>query len=126
MRGSNARLWGRDLHGNRESVFVKAVFRFISFVFLAAAVGVGVLDSIRSVSTSSVDLLSAQDAWVKFFPASLAMAEGLVAHYIHPEAWRWVANGLSAVPAFAILLGLSLLFWMAGYKKRKVMGRFSA
>lgn len=105
---------------------MKTVFRFISFLFLAAAVGVGVLDSIRSVSTSSVDLMSAQDAWVKFFPASVTMVEAGVAHYIHPEAWRWVENGLSMVPAFAVLLALSLLFWMAGYKKHKAIGRFAA
>lgn len=105
---------------------MKAVFRFISFVFLAAAVGVGVLDSVRSVSTSSVDLLSVQDVWAKIFPASPAMAEGLVAHYIHPEAWRWVEITLSAVPAFALLLALSLLCWMVGYRKRRVVGRFSA
>ncbi|MET0171174.1 hypothetical protein [Agrobacterium sp. lyk4-40-TYG-31] len=105
---------------------MKAILRLISFLFLAAAVGVGALDSVRSVATSSVDMMSAQDVWSKFFPASLTMAEGIVAHYIHPEAWRWVGNGLSAVPAFAVLLALSLLFWMAGYRKPRVMGRFSA
>ncbi|KQO77191.1 hypothetical protein ASF29_08625 [Rhizobium sp. Leaf262] len=105
---------------------MKAILRFISFLFLAAAVGVGALDSIRSVATSSVDLMSARDVWSSYFPSSLAMAEGMTAHYIHPEAWRWVENGLSAVPAFAVLLALSLLFWMAGYKKPRVLGRFSA
>ncbi|XUY26795.1 hypothetical protein RMR21_014720 [Agrobacterium sp. rho-8.1] len=105
---------------------MKAIFRFISFVCLAAAVSVGVFDSIRSVSTSSVDLMSARDVWFEFFPASLAMAQAGVAHYIHPEAWRWSENGLSMVPAFAVLLALSLLFWMAGYRKRRALGRFSA
>lgn len=106
--------------------FMKAIFRLISFLFLAAAVGFGSLDSVRSVATSSVDMMSAQDVWSKFFPASQAMAEGIVAHYIHPEAWRWFESGLSTVPAFAILLAVSLLFWMAGYRKPKVVGRFAA
>ncbi|WP_320200289.1 hypothetical protein RMR16_014015 [Agrobacterium sp. rho-13.3] len=105
---------------------MKTFFRLLSFMFLAAAVGVGVLDSIRSVSTYSVDMVSARDAWVQFFPLSLAMAESAIAHYIHPEAWRLVEIGLSVVPAFAVLLGLSLLFWMAGYRRPRALGRFSA
>ncbi len=105
---------------------MKAIFRFISFLCLAAAVGVGVFDSIRSVATSSVDMMSARDVWFQVFPTSLAMAKAGVEHYIHPEAWRWLENGLAMVPAFAILLGLSLLFWMAGYRKRRTLGRFSA
>ncbi|NTJ41045.1 hypothetical protein G6L28_00340 [Agrobacterium larrymoorei] len=101
---------------------MKALFRFISFLFLIAAMAVGVFDSIRSVSTSSVDLLSVGEGWQQLLPASLAMAEASVAHYIHPEAWRWIDNGLSIIPAFAVLLGFSLLFWMAGYKQRRKMG----
>lgn len=105
---------------------MRAIFRLVSFLLLVTAVGVGALDSVRSVATSSIDVMSALDVWSKFLPASLTMAEGMVAHYIHPEAWRWIENGLSAVPAFAVLLALSLLFWMAGYRKPRVMGRFSA
>lgn len=101
---------------------MKAVCRFISFLFLVAAIAVGVFDSIRSVSTSSVDLLSVREAWQQALPASLAMAETTMAHYIHPEAWRWVENGLSMVPAFAVFLALSLLFWMVGYRKRRTFG----
>lgn len=105
---------------------MKSIFRLISFLCLAAAVGVGVYDSIRSVSTSSVDLLSTRDVWFQYFPSSLAMVQAGFDHYIHPEAWRWLENGLSMVPAFAVFLALSLLFWMAGYSKRRALGRFSA
>ena len=105
---------------------MKALFRLVSFLFLAAAIYVGVLDSIRSVSTSSIDTLSARSAWGEIFPSSLAVTQNIIAHYIHPEAWRWVELGLSAVPAFALLLALSLLFWMVGYRKPRFAGRFSA
>ncbi|MGV1915505.1 hypothetical protein [uncultured Agrobacterium sp.] len=105
---------------------MKALLRFFSFLLLLCAIAVGVFDSIRSVSTSSIDLLSFREGWAEVFPSSLAMAESMTAHYIHPEAWRWIENGLDAVPAFAVLLGLSLLSWMAGYRKPRPHGRFAA
>ncbi len=105
---------------------MKALFRFISFLLLAGAVAIGVFDSIRSVSTSSISLMSFTGGWAELSPSSLAMAESITAHYIHPEAWRWIENSLSAIPAFTVLLGLSLLFWMAGYRKPKPLGRFAA
>jgi DMSO reductase anchor subunit len=107
---------------------MKSVFRFFSFVFLAVAILAGALDSIRSVSTSTVSIVSLAAAWFDIFPALLAMAEAAVTHYIHPEAWRWVAMCLSGLPAFAVLLGLSLLCWMIGYRKpkRQIGHRFVA
>lgn len=105
---------------------MKALFRFVSFLLLAGAVAIGIFDSIRSVSTSSVDLMTFGQGLAQLFPSSLAMAESVTAHYIHPEAWRWIEDGLSAIPAFAVLLGLSLLFWMAGYRKPRPLGRFAA
>ncbi|MFK0206787.1 hypothetical protein [Agrobacterium sp. NPDC090283] len=105
---------------------MKAFLRFLSFLFLVAAVFLGVLDSIRSVSTSSVNITGILSAWNYLLPASRTMVEAAMAHYIHPEAWRFIENALSAAPAFAVSLALSLLFWMAGYRKHKAMRRLSA
>ncbi len=105
---------------------MKSLFRFLSFLLLAAAVGIGTLDSIRSVSTSSVDLTSFLEGWTVAAPSSLAIVKDATTHYIHPEAWRLIETGLSAIPAFAVLLGLSLLLWMAGYRRRRLLGRFAA
>ncbi|MBW9073477.1 hypothetical protein KXS05_07410 [Rhizobium sp. SA279] len=105
---------------------MKAFLRFLSFLFLVAAVFLGVLDSIRSVSTSSVNITGILSVWNYLLPASRTMVEAAMAHYIHPEAWRFIENTLSAVPAFAVSLALSLLCWMAGYRKHKAMRRLSA
>ena len=99
---------------------MKAFLRFLSFLFLAAAIVQGVFDSIRSVSTSSIDVTGLLPLWNYAFPSSRAMVETGVAHYIHPEAWRWIENTLTILPAFAVLLALSLLFWMMGYKKQRL------
>jgi hypothetical protein len=105
---------------------LKSLCRFLSFLCLTAAVCAGTLDSIRSVSTSHLVITSFSAAWAELLPASMAMAETGFAHYIHPEAWRWVSGLLSGIPAFAFLLGLALLFWIAGYRKQKTQGRFAA
>ena len=101
---------------------MKAIVRFASLLLLIAAVGVGVFDAIRSVSTSSINLLSLKEGLDLLSPSLLAMAEAMIAHYIHPQAWRILETGLSIVPAFAVLLGLSLLSWMAGYTHRPAKG----
>ncbi|MDS7595795.1 hypothetical protein [Agrobacterium tumefaciens] len=104
---------------------MKAFLRFLSFLFLAAAIVQGVFDSIRSVSTSSINVTGLLPLWSYAFPSSAAMVETAVAHYIHPEAWRWIENALTILPAFAVLLLLSLLCWMMGYRKQKA-SRYSA
>nr|WP_246746691.1 hypothetical protein [Agrobacterium burrii] len=108
---------------HNRGVPMKAFLRFLSFLLLLAAVFLGVLDSIRSVSTSSVNITGILSVWNYFLPASRTMVEAAVGHYIHPEAWRFIENALSALPAFAFFLVLSLLCWMAGYRKHKVMRR---
>ena len=105
---------------------MKAFLRFLSFLFLVAAVFLGVLDSIRSVSTSSVNITGILSVWNYLLPASRTMAEAAMAHYIHPEAWRFIENALLAVPASAFFLVVSLFCWMVGYRKHKTMRRLSA
>ncbi len=104
---------------------MKAFFRFLSFLSVIVAVFIGVLDSIRSVSTSTVSITGILAAWNYLFPQSRTMAEAALAHYIHPQAWRFVENALSAVPASAFFLALSLLCWMAGYRKNRTARRMS-
>jgi hypothetical protein len=111
--------------GRKRGILMKAFLRFLSFLLLIAAVFLGVLDSIRSVSTSSVNITGVLSVWNYLLPASRTMVEAALAHYIHPEAWRFIENALSGLPAFAFFLALSLLCWMGGYRKRKVMRRSS-
>lgn len=54
---------------------MKAFLRFLSFLFLVAAVFMGVLDSIRSVSTSSVNITGILSVWDYLLPASRTMVE---------------------------------------------------
>lgn len=84
---------------------------------LVLAVLVAVQDCVRSVATQSVDLMSASALWVLAWPSSMVISQDLVAHYLHPEAWRSFHAALSDVPASGLLLVVALIFWMGGYRK---------
>jgi hypothetical protein len=101
-------------------LIIKATFRFLSFVSLVLAVLVGVLDSVRSVSTDAIDVMSATMAWSLIWPSSLSFTQGLVSHYLHPEAWRSFHSALSDIPASACLLTVAFVFWLVGYRKQRV------
>lgn len=105
---------------------IRTFFHFLSLVALIAAILAGTLDAIESVSSSSVVVTSLGNHWQNLDVVSLALVEGWLTHYIHPDGWRWVATPLLAQPAFAVFLVLALLFWMIGYRRPRFAGRFSA
>lgn len=94
-------------------------FRFLSLLCLLAAIAAGTVDSIASVASFKVTLTSFETDWLSFSPSTLALVKQWVEHYIHPEAWRSGAAIVIAQPAFVVLLGLSLVFWMIGYRRRR-------
>lgn len=101
-------------------LFIKGLFRILSFVALVLAVLVGVMDSVRSVSTQALDMMSAHAIWSLLFPQTLDFTADMVEHFIHPEAWRTILHFLSETPASGVLLVISLLLWMIGYRKQKL------
>ncbi len=105
---------------------LRFVFHAVSALALLAAIIAGTLDSIQSVSASSVVLTSLGNAWLNLDPESLALSEIYAETYISPDLWRPFVAPVLAQPAFAVFLALALLFWVAGYEKPRFAGRFSA
>lgn len=105
---------------------MRILLRIISFACLVLAVALSALDSIESVAESSVILTSLGQVWARLNASSLAA--GIEAAGGLPFA-AWTTRGLSwvlAQPAFAVLLVLSLLAWIGGYRKIPAAGRFAA
>lgn len=65
-------------------------------------------------------------AWFAASPGTMNTAKLMVERYIHPYIWDPVMQWLLMQPTFIVLLVTSLLFWMIGYKRPLVAGRFSA
>jgi len=101
-------------------------FHFFSLLALVAAIGAGTVDAIQSVAASSTTLASLGDLWIAISPGTLVAAEDAVEFYIHPEAWQQGAAFVLAQPGCAVFLVLALILWIAGYRRPKPFGRFTA
>jgi hypothetical protein len=105
---------------------LRTVFHFLSLLALAAAVLVGTIDSIQSVSSSDIVLTSLGNAWLNLDAESLTLAEFAASDYISADIWRPFVAPVLAQPACVVFLVLALIFWIIGYKRRSFAGRFSA
>jgi hypothetical protein len=104
---------------------MRFLLRFLSLLFLAAAVIVGIVDSIQSVAGETVALTPFGAALFSINPAILAAAEAYFRAHLSAYLWDTLVEWILLQPAFVVFLTLSLLLWLVAYK-REPMGRFSA
>lgn len=97
---------------------MRFLLRFTSLLLLILAILAGTFDSIRSISERKVALASVASTVGMLQPVYPALAKRIPPSYMDADGGTW-AGRLSSVPAFAAFLVLSLLFWMAGYKKQR-------
>lgn len=105
---------------------MRFVARALSLMFLVIAVIAGLVDAIQSVASGRPALTALGQAWTDASPDTLALVGGLFAANLPEWAWDPGAQWVLAQPAFAVFLGLSLLFYLAGYRRVKPAGRFAA
>ncbi|MDX1294432.1 MAG: hypothetical protein R3265_16570 [Hyphomonas sp.] len=105
---------------------MRFVARVLSLIFLVFAVLAGLVDAIQSVAASELVLTPLIEAWSAGSPDTLDFVEGLVAEYLPGPAWDTGLAWVLAQPASAVFLAVSLLFYLAGYRRAKPAGRFSA
>ncbi|MDR6755281.1 hypothetical protein J2Y48_000554 [Mycoplana sp. BE70] len=102
------------------------VFRLLSLITLAMAIMAATLDAIQSVAASEPVLTPLAVAWTAASPQSIAFVADTIMNRLSPLLWDPVALWVLSQPAAAVLLALSLLFWMVGYKRQPFAGRFTA
>jgi len=100
--------------------------RVLSLIFLVFAVLAGLVDAIQSVAADQLVLTPLIDMWSLNSPETLAFMQALVVQYFPQQIWDAGVIPVLEQPASAILLVLSLLFYLAGYRRRKPAGRFAA
>jgi hypothetical protein len=110
----------------RPEVSMRFLLRLASLIALAVAVIAGTIDSIQSVAASAVVITPMGDAWQDLSPSSLSALQSSISYYVNPRFYALLFQWLMLQPAFAVFLVLSLLFWMVGYKKPPMAGRFAA
>lgn len=102
------------------------VFRCFSVVFLALAVIFAILDGARSVGASELVTKPLLDIWARGAPQSLGDVETFTRYYIGTKAWDGVFVPMLEQPGWLVFGVLALLFYLAGYRRKKPFGSFSA
>lgn len=105
---------------------MRFVARVLSLIFLVFAVLAGLVDVIQSVAANKPVLTPLFASWSAASPDTLALVEGMFLANLPGWAWDPAAKWVLAQPGFAVFLGLSLLFYIVGYRRRKPAGRFAA
>lgn len=105
---------------------MRFLLRLFSAFFLAAAVVAGTADTIQSFAADAPVMTPGLAVVAFVAPSAYAKAEGYVAGLPDGARWQGLLDRVFDQPAFALFLGLSLIFWMLGYKRPKPAGRFSA
>jgi hypothetical protein len=90
---------------------LRALVRWTGYALLALALGLGVLDGARSISTSSFEAMPLGQAALWLFPRHFPILEPAVSRHIHPFLWDPVLLNLFLLPAalVAFVLGGVLL-----------------
>lgn len=105
---------------------MRFVARVLSLIFLVFAVLAGLVDAIQSVAAGHLVLTPLFETWTVSSPDTLAFLQGQSDRYLPAMVWdvgvRWVLNQ----PACAVFLVVSLVFYLAGYRRARPAGRFAA
>lgn len=106
------------------------MFRFVlrSFAVLFLALGVifTILDGARSVGASELVTRPLLEIWECGAPEMLGDAEAFVTHYIGSAAWDMLVLPVLEQPGWLVFGVLALLFYIAGHRRKKPLGIFSA
>ncbi len=105
---------------------MRLILRFLSLVFLVAAVMTGIIDSIQSVASEAVVVMPFGAAIFSVNPEFLAAAETYSLDHLPPIVWNTFAEWLLLQPASAVFLTLSFLLWVIAFKREPAAGRFAA
>lgn len=106
---------------------MRFLFRFVSLLALVVAVIAGTIDAIRSVAAGRTILTSLGAAWGDLSPATLDALRQASGRDLPGHAAASALEFVLAQPAFAVLLVVSLLFYWAGYRRRRpALGGWSA
>jgi hypothetical protein len=105
---------------------MRFLLRFLSLLFLVAAVMSGIIDSIQSVASGAVVVMPFGAAIFSVNPDILAAAETYALASLPSFVWNGIAEWLLLQPAFAVFLFFSFLFWVMAFKREPMAGRFAA
>lgn len=104
---------------------LRFIIRTISVFSLAVAVMFLIIDATRSVGVSEIVWTPFIETWSQFFPDTLTNFSDWLSTTVHPFLNDPLLATLLNLPTFAVFAGLSALFYIIGYKRRRRSDYFS-
>lgn len=105
---------------------MRFLLRLLSVFFLAAAVVAGTADTIQSFAADAPVMTPGLTVVEFLAPNAIEKAEAYVGALPEGTQLQDMVLRVFSQPAFALFLGLALIFWVLGYKRKKPAGRFTA
>lgn len=105
---------------------IQFILRVCAIVFLMLSVVFAVLDGARSIGASHPVIRSLLSIWSNNSPEAVADAKTLTEHYIGMGMWEKILVPVLTQPGWFVFGMLALLFYIAGYRRKRPLGRFTA
>ena len=100
---------------------IRAFFRFLGLIILAAAFIFLIYDGTKSIADRSFFITRSADVWSSLHQASLIALEPWVEHNIAPWAWAGVVAVINQ-PAWLLLGIVGIVLILLGRRKRPLIG----
>jgi len=102
------------------------LFRALGMIVLAFAVITAVLDLTRSIAASSLVMTPFWQLWSGVSASSFNNVQAVVEANLHPVVWDPVMTTLLALPGWALLWLIAMIFLWLGQKRENPYGRFAS
>ncbi|MER8828707.1 hypothetical protein NKH73_19980 [Mesorhizobium sp. M0938] len=104
---------------------LRFLFRLAAMVALSVSVIMAVLDATRSVAASAVVMTPLNTSWLAVSPDTRIAFESFVRGKAGPLLWDGVIGWVLNQPGFAVFALLAFIFYMIGYRRQRLTGRFA-
>ena len=98
---------------------LRAIFKAVSLVCLAAALVSGVLDLTRSIADQQLVMTPLVADWIRFSPETLATTRDAIVTHLHPWLWTPAMETLLRAPTWSVFAVLAVLFGMGARNRRR-------
>ncbi len=96
---------------------IRNLIRWTGYLLLGAAMVLGVVDGVRSISASMLDTTSLGALSFLLFPKHFPILEPAITRHVHPFLWDPVVLNLLLLPAALVLFVLGGLLMALGRPK---------
>lgn len=95
----------------------KLLFRLLTFVSLAVAVVMAVLDATRSIAENAVIMTPLAKSWASFAPSGLEAFRNWFLEHMPHFIWDLLIQNILQLPGFVVFALFAFVFALPGYSK---------